>query len=47
MDEWRRSFDRWHGEYMPDWAMQFELYKKYQTYRRMDVDQEGACDRRP
>jgi hypothetical protein len=34
--------DRWENEYLSNWQLEFEQYKKYQTYRRRDMLGEGG-----
>ncbi|VDD92172.1 unnamed protein product [Enterobius vermicularis] len=41
--QWKRSIDQWQNEYMVDWQLQFEQYKKYQSYRYADYDNSGYC----
>lgn len=36
---WRQQMEKWQNEYIVDWQFHFEQYKKYQSYRRQDLDQ--------
>ncbi|KAK0404447.1 hypothetical protein QR680_017458 [Steinernema hermaphroditum] len=38
---WKQQMDRWENDYIADWQLQFEQYKKYQTFRYSD--QHGHC----
>lgn len=38
---WKQQMDHWEHEYIVDWEHHFEQYKRYQTYRRLDIDTEG------
>ncbi len=33
---WKQQLDRWQNEYIVDWQLHFEQYKRYQVYRRAD-----------
>uniref|UniRef100_F1LG09 Acetylcholinesterase 1 n=1 Tax=Ascaris suum TaxID=6253 RepID=F1LG09_ASCSU len=35
---WKQELDRWQNEYIVDWQLHFEQYKKYQSYRYADSD---------
>ncbi|VDM46626.1 unnamed protein product [Toxocara canis] len=39
---WKQELDRWQNEYIVDWQLHFEQYKKYQSYRYADSDN-GQC----
>lgn len=40
---WRQQMDRWENEYISDWQFHFEQYKKYQTYRHLDLQELAQC----
>ncbi|VDN06457.1 unnamed protein product [Thelazia callipaeda] len=39
---WKQEMYRWENEYIVDWQLHFEQYKKYQIYRFADSDN-GQC----
>jgi len=39
---WKQQLDRWEKEYMTDWQLHFEQYKRYQTYRQADQDEQDC-----
>ncbi|VDK42790.1 unnamed protein product [Anisakis simplex] len=39
---WKQELDHWQNEYIVDWKLHFEQYKKYQLYRYADSDA-GQC----
>ncbi|CAJ0954004.1 unnamed protein product, partial [Mesorhabditis belari] len=36
--QWKQQMEKWQNEYITDWQLQFEQYKKYQTYRQQDSE---------
>lgn len=40
---WKQQMDRWENEYINDWQFHFEQYKRYQSYRHLDADDNGQC----
>ncbi|KAM3715925.1 Acetylcholinesterase [Dirofilaria immitis] len=39
---WKQEMNRWENEYIVDWQLHFEQYKKYQAYRYADSEN-GQC----
>uniref|UniRef100_A0A1I8EGU6 Uncharacterized protein n=1 Tax=Wuchereria bancrofti TaxID=6293 RepID=A0A1I8EGU6_WUCBA len=35
---WKQEMNRWENEYIVDWQLHFEQYKKYQAYRYADSE---------
>ncbi|MFH4974138.1 hypothetical protein AB6A40_000847 [Gnathostoma spinigerum] len=44
---WKQQMERWQNEYMVDWQLNFEQYKRYQTYRHNDLWSENQCSNSP